>query len=63
MILKEWLPGQSLQEIDLKHTTFWIQIHGIPLEIMTLRNAIKISKALGNLVNVDETYLPEVSTK
>lgn len=26
MILKEWLPGQSLQEIDLKFSAYWVEV-------------------------------------
>lgn len=63
MVLKEWLPAQSLQEFDLKHTAFWIQIHGLPLEIITQKSAIKIGKSLGNLLDVDENFIPEESTK
>lgn len=35
MVLKEWPPGLSLQEIDLSHSAFWIHIYGLPLEMMT----------------------------
>lgn len=63
MVLKEWLPGLNLQEIDLIHSAFWIQIHGLPLEMMTERNAEKIGKVLGNLMEIDLTYLPSTCAR
>lgn len=58
MVLKEWHPGLSLQEIDLTFFAFWIQIYGLPLEMMKKKNAEKIEKILGNLLDIDLTYLP-----
>ncbi|XP_040996158.1 uncharacterized protein At4g02000-like [Juglans microcarpa x Juglans regia] len=53
MILKEWLPRHSLQEVDLRYLAFWIQIHGLPLELVTQENAEKIGRVIGNLLGFD----------
>ncbi|KAF5453439.1 hypothetical protein F2P56_028341 [Juglans regia] len=39
LIIKPWSPGSTLQEISLRHSIFNIQIHGLPLDHMTLKNA------------------------
>ncbi|KAF5446422.1 hypothetical protein F2P56_032051, partial [Juglans regia] len=63
LVLKEWPPGLSIQEIDLTYSAFWIHICGLPLEMMTIENAIQIGKVLGNLIEIDYAYLPENSVK
>lgn len=54
LILKTWPLGLTLQEICLNHFIFYVQIHGLPLDYMTLDNATKIGKVLGNLLKVEE---------
>lgn len=63
MILKEWLPGQSLREINLWHSAFWVQIHGLPLEMTTQENAESIGKVMGNLLEIDPIFETNVSVK
>jgi hypothetical protein len=41
-------------ELVLKKSSFWIQVHGLPLINMTIKNAIAIGKGLGNLLKVDD---------
>lgn len=57
LILKPWLPGSTLQEISLNQAAYHVQIHGLPLELMTIDSATKIGKALGNLLEVEEDTL------
>ncbi|OMO95873.1 hypothetical protein COLO4_15631 [Corchorus olitorius] len=52
--LQQWKPSQSLQEIDFSHMEFWIQIHNLPLDMMTKENAEKIGKILGKLNKVED---------
>lgn len=47
----------TLQEISFNHATFYIKIHGLSLELMTIDNATKIGKALTNLLDVEEDTL------
>lgn len=60
MLVCEWPPGLSLQDIDLKMSVFGVQIHGIPLELMTTPNAEKIVKKLGNLNQIEQ--VPSLGT-
>ncbi|XP_041001602.1 uncharacterized protein LOC121247297 [Juglans microcarpa x Juglans regia] len=57
LILKPWSPGATFNEISLNHATFNVQIHGLPLDHITLNNAKEIGKALGNLIKVEEDPL------
>lgn len=41
LILKQWNPQISMQEVDYTHTPYWVQIHGMPLEFYSKENAIK----------------------
>ncbi|KAJ1386880.1 hypothetical protein SESBI_40427 [Sesbania bispinosa] len=41
--LQFWAPQASLNEIDYFKTSFWIQIHGLPLDTLTTSNAAKIA--------------------
>jgi hypothetical protein len=54
LTLQQWSPTATLGEIATKKFPFWIQIHGLPLENMTTRNAIAIGKGLGDFLKVDD---------
>jgi hypothetical protein len=54
LTLQQWSPTATMGEISSQKFPFWIQIHGLPLENMTLRNAIAIGKGLGNFLKVDD---------
>jgi hypothetical protein len=54
LTLQQWSPSATLGELMLKRFPFWIQVHGLPLANLTVRNAIVIGKGLGNLIKVDD---------
>ena len=39
MVVKEWKKGEVLEEIIFTEIEFWIQIHNLPIEMMTSKNA------------------------
>lgn len=45
----------SLQDFDFSHSTFWIQIHGLPLKFMTKSNALKIGSFFKEVVSYEDT--------
>lgn len=53
MVLQQWNPDLDLVEIDLDHTNFWLQVHGLSLELMTSLNAEKIGRVLGSLMEIN----------
>lgn len=55
MILKEWTMGSSIDKTDLSKVAFWVQIHGLLLEVFDVENAKLISRKLGEVEEVDST--------
>lgn len=58
MVLREWPLGLSLQEVDLTYSAFWIQIYGLPLELMIETNVEKLGLVLDKLLEINQTSLP-----
>jgi hypothetical protein len=54
LAIQIWSPLATLRDLSLQEVSFWIQVHGLPLQNMTLKNSIAIGKGLGQLVKVDE---------
>jgi hypothetical protein len=54
LAIQTWHPSATLRDLSLKEVSFWIQIHGLPLQNMTLKNSIAIGKGIGQVVKVDE---------
>jgi hypothetical protein len=55
LALQPWSPNATLGDLTLKPVPFWIQVHGLPLNNMSLKNSIAIGKGLGNLLKIDPT--------
>ncbi|KAJ1382959.1 Zinc finger, CCHC-type [Sesbania bispinosa] len=55
--LQTWVPEVSVFEVNYDYVSFWIQLHGLPLEYMNTRNAIKVAKLLGEVVSVENTLV------
>jgi hypothetical protein len=53
IILQQWQPQATLNELTFLTAPFWIQVHGLPLIHMTSHTAISIGKGLGQFVKVD----------
>jgi hypothetical protein len=54
LTLQNWSPMATMGEISTQKFPLWIQIHGLPLENVSLRNAIAIGKGMGNLIKLDD---------
>jgi hypothetical protein len=54
IILQQWHPQATLNELPLHTALFWIQVHGLPLINMTTKIVISIGKGLGNLIKVED---------
>ena len=52
--IQVWSPTATLGDLSLLVVPFWIQIHGLLLQKMTIKNAIAIGKGLGLLVMVED---------
>ncbi|XVF08966.1 hypothetical protein REPUB_Repub07fG0050100 [Reevesia pubescens] len=45
--------NRRVKEIDFSRIQYLVQIHNLPFDMLTKKNAEVIRKALGDLVNVD----------
>jgi hypothetical protein len=55
LLLQQWTPDLALEEINLHLCVFWVQVHGLPRQNMTSRNAIRIGKGLGTVLELDHS--------
>jgi hypothetical protein len=55
LLLQQWSPELAIAEVELTKCAFWIQVHGLPRQNMTVRNAIRIGKAIGSLLEVENS--------
>jgi hypothetical protein len=53
LVLQCWSLAATLNELQFNKSHFWIQIHGLPLLNMSIKNTIAIGKGLGTLFKVD----------
>ncbi|KAL7169610.1 hypothetical protein ACSBR2_034615 [Camellia fascicularis] len=53
LILKPFMVGVSVSEIEFKWSPFWIQVHGLPVEKLTKANGEMIGKKIGRLIRVE----------
>jgi hypothetical protein len=59
--IQVWSPSATLGDLYLSTVPFWIQIHGLPLKNLTIKNAIAIGKGLGSLIMVEDNSGVEVT--
>ncbi|XP_042939552.1 uncharacterized protein LOC122274592 [Carya illinoinensis] len=53
MILKQWSPGATIEEVSLNEAIFNVQLDGLPLDHFNLENAVDIGKVIGKLIKVE----------
>jgi hypothetical protein len=59
--IQVWSPSAILGDLSISVVPFWIQIHGLPLQNLTIKNAIAIGKGLGSLIMVEDNNGVEVT--
>ncbi|BFG20977.1 hypothetical protein CerSpe_072510 [Prunus speciosa] len=52
--IQPWPQSSALAEIHPNKATYWIQAHGIPLGLMTGRNARLIGERIGSVIGVED---------
>lgn len=50
----------AVSEIDFSKIPIWVQIHGLPMAAMTVTNAGKIMKLVGNVLEVEDSMVDGV---
>jgi hypothetical protein len=53
LFLKRWSEEDAIEDLDFTKAAFWVQVHNLPLELMTDENARNIGASLGELLEVD----------
>ncbi|KAJ1394729.1 hypothetical protein SESBI_33979 [Sesbania bispinosa] len=46
--LQSWVPQASVYELNFNKVSFWVQLHGLPLDMMNTKNAAKIVNCIGH---------------
>ncbi|OMO61796.1 hypothetical protein CCACVL1_23233 [Corchorus capsularis] len=54
LILKKWEVEKSISEIPFHKVQYWIQIHGLPLEMQNLNNIKKIGSTIGSIIILEK---------
>jgi hypothetical protein len=49
-VLKHWDRSMAMNELDFSECVFWIQVHDLPLELMTHQNAEILRNQLGTFI-------------
>lgn len=56
LLLKQWSPQISSQEVEFSHSPYWIQIHGMPLELLSKDNATRAGSRIGEVLEVEDPF-------
>lgn len=43
-----------MYELDFNRISFWVQIHGLPLGAMNVKNATKLMTVVGEVLEVED---------
>lgn len=58
--LQQWDPDIAVTEVDFNKIPIWVQIHGLPFGAMTVINAGKIMKIVGDIMEVENPMVDGV---
>ncbi|KAF7815390.1 reverse transcriptase [Senna tora] len=56
LIVKPWSPEIAASDLDLDSCLFWVQLHGLPLEGISVGNAVKLGSVAGRVVAVEDPF-------
>jgi hypothetical protein len=56
LLLKPWPPTLAIDEVKLHYCPFWVQVHNLPYQCMTVKNAIKMGKGIGEFMELDNNF-------
>jgi len=63
IFLKYWDSTSTFEDLDFSTFAFWVQVHGLPLDMMFVINALSTGKSLGVLLEVDDVDLGQPCKK
>jgi hypothetical protein len=53
MLLQPWSSELAIDEVKLQFCGFWVQVHDLPRQFMTTKNAIRIGMTIGDILELD----------
>jgi hypothetical protein len=56
LVLRPWSPSLAIDEVKLDLCPFWVQVHNLPYQHMTITNAIGIGKGIGDFLELDNLF-------
>ncbi|KAK3020047.1 hypothetical protein RJ639_003360 [Escallonia herrerae] len=62
IMVRDWPPHLTLEELDFSHSPFWVRISGLPPNMMSKANAEKLGSKLGKVLEIDFS-IEEFNTK
>ena len=57
LFLQPWSLELAIDEVKLQLCSFWVQVHNLPFQYITTKNAIKIGKGIGKILKLETTTL------
>ena len=59
LVLKRWSKGMAMDEVDFSVIQFNIQVHNLPIEMLTIKNAEVIGNKMGCFIQADREWINE----
>ncbi|GLT59031.1 hypothetical protein SLA2020_318770 [Shorea laevis] len=63
LFLKYWATDAAIEDFDFNKGEYWIQVHGLPLDMLTVASAKAIGSSLGDLISIDNADNSKPSRK
>lgn len=53
--VKMWPLELTLEEVELEHVSFWVQIRGVPLCLISIDNVKRLTRAAGDFMEMEDS--------
>jgi hypothetical protein len=63
LFLKRWSTEEAIEDLDFTKAAYWVQVHNLLLELITVANAENIGASLGVLLEVDNANCSKPARK
>jgi hypothetical protein len=63
LFLKYWDNASTYSDIDFSTSAFWVQVRGLPLDMMPEKNVHSIGSCLGDLLEIDNVDFGQLCRK